>query len=171
MLEIHGWQGPWYWSRVENELTEILGAEIPMAPQFVLLGIPNDVEVTILKHTLCSLGLMIAKQDMAMEWGNQMCPPARRDGMDQCLTVEKTVYNSAHSQHTNISRAVRGGRLRETPHFPFIYTWHKQSDFPPISMQNYHNNCTHSCPVQTIRATVRENSITNVPSTKQEWPI
>ena len=85
-----------YWSLIVGELNTVLEFTVPMEPAYILLGIPNDVDLPRHKLTFCNLGLMVAKRDIARRWGAKECPTLEewRVGMDMYMAAEKTTYRA-----------------------------------------------------------------------------
>ena len=85
-----------YWNSIIGELSEVLDAVVPRDPAYVLLGIPNDVDLPRHQLIFCNLGLVVAKRDIARRWGAQECPTLDewRVGMDMYMAAERTTYRA-----------------------------------------------------------------------------
>ena len=85
-----------YWGLIIGELNAVLDFRIPLEPAYVLLGIPNDVDLPRHRLIFCNLGLMIAKRDIARHWGAKECPTLSewRTGMDMYMAAERTTYGA-----------------------------------------------------------------------------
>ena len=80
-----------YWGTIIAELCAVLEATVPMEPSYVLLGIPNDVDLPRHQLLFCNLGLVVAKRDVARHWGAAETPTLAewRAGMDMYMAAEK----------------------------------------------------------------------------------
>ena len=69
---------------------------IPMDPQYVVLGIPNDLDIQRYKFLFSNLGLVVAKRDIARLSGSKGCPTLEewRRGMGLYMAAEKVTYKS-----------------------------------------------------------------------------
>lgn len=54
-----------YWEAIISVLGTILGVSLPVSPGFVLLGIPSEVDINRAQLLFASLGLAVAKRDVA----------------------------------------------------------------------------------------------------------
>ena len=81
---------------VLRELSRVLEVLIPKDPWFLLLGIPNDIDIPRCKLLFCSLGLVVAKRDIAKHSGAPETPTLEvwKIGMDMYMAAERVTYKA-----------------------------------------------------------------------------
>ncbi|KAJ1124774.1 hypothetical protein NDU88_003223 [Pleurodeles waltl] len=63
-----------YWTKIVGGLQGVLMEQILLDPKFILLGIPNDVDLPRARLLFCNLGLVVAKRDITRLWGSEVGP-------------------------------------------------------------------------------------------------
>lgn len=83
-----------YWNTVTSLITRVCRHQVPREPKCCLLNVWDATDLNLIQQTWATLGMMIAKRNIASLWGGTGVPtiPQWCNDMDIIMVAEKTVY-------------------------------------------------------------------------------
>ena len=93
------WSCPYivhYWTNILNCINGVNGIDTNMTPSLCLLNIWGATDLSRAQRLWTTLGLGIAKRNIARKWGSDLAPLLNdwKKDMDWCMLAEKVIYES-----------------------------------------------------------------------------